>query len=100
MHGSLYVRERERERDAGEEGTDLACKGRKNPQWPYLQLEQLNQMHIRINISGKRRPEKACYKQRSCPEIYVRAKKLEEKNNANLPHINGAKKKRERERGN
>jgi hypothetical protein len=26
-------------------------------------LKQLNQKHITINISEKRRPEKACYKQ-------------------------------------
>jgi len=44
-------------------------------------------MHIRINISGKWRPEKACYKQQAVLKIIVEQKTRGEKN-ANFPHIN------------
>jgi hypothetical protein len=50
-------------------------------------------MYIRINISGKRRPEKACLKQQAMLKIMVEQKTRREKN-TNLPQINSAKKNR------
>jgi hypothetical protein len=47
-------------------------------------------MHIRVNISGKRRPKKACYKQQAVLKIMVEQKTRREKN-ANFLYINSAK---------
>jgi len=49
-------------------------------------------MHIRINISGKRRPEKACYKQQAVLKIMVEQKK-EEKKKLKFPSHQQCKKK-------
>jgi len=51
-------------------------------------------MHIRINISGKRRPEKACYKQQAVLKIMVEQKK-EEKKKLKFPSHQQCKKKNE-----
>jgi hypothetical protein len=52
----------------------LAKAKKKKPQCPHPPFKQLNQMHIRINICGKRRPEKACYKEQAVLKIVVEQK--------------------------
>jgi len=71
------------------EGHISLAKAEKKTSMSTSPFKQLNQMHIRINISGKRRSEKACYKQQAVLKIMVeQTTRRGGWGNSNFPHIN------------